>query len=571
MDRVVRQMAADGLSAQKSKLLANSTADPRGEGNKRQSQAERLVKLALELFEIARSDLDEPFALRKQGPQIALMFRGSRDALRATLAREFRRATGTTPRASALADALTTLQGEALDADPRAVHLRVAAHDGSIVLDLGRRDGRVVLIRPGAWEVMDSSPLIFRRTALTGELPMPERATNILMLRDLLNVTDETWPLVLGWLIAAFLPGIAHPILMLGGEQGSGKTTAAKVLCAVVDPSPAPVRSQPGDPEEWAIAAAGSWVVAIDNVSNITGWWSDCLCKAVTGDGLVRRKLYTDSELAVLAFRRVVALTSIDAGALRGDLGDRVLLADLEPIDESCRRSEAELEISFRRMHARILGALLDLLAAVLVELPGVNPGRLPRMADFARVLAALDKVLGSSALDRYLRQRGRVVTEVLDADPVAVAIQTLADAGEWRGTQSDLLKRITPTECPRPNDWPKNPRALTSRLRRVAPGLRQIGIQILIREERSARGRIVEIRPREKAAEQPPLPSQHSCSREGRHDDWGDGRDDHIRAVTVAYGMFHRGSAGSDDSDGPLPNPCDGRTGGERSDVERF
>jgi phage/plasmid primase-like uncharacterized protein len=537
--------------------------------NKAERQAERLVRLALELFEINRSDLDEPFALKRHGPQIALMFRGSRDALRATLAREFRRRTGSTPNAAALADALTALQGEALESEPRSVHLRVADHHGGVVLDLGRQDGRAVLIRASNWEMLERSPVIFRRTALTGELPLPEHGGSIEMLRDLLNVADETWPLVLAWLVAAFLPSVAHPILMLGGEQGSGKTTAAKFLGAVVDPSPAPVRSQPSDSEGWAIAASGSWVVTIDNVSTIPGWLSDSLCKAVTGDGLVRRKLYTDSDLAVLAFRRVVALTSIDAGALRGDLGDRILLADLEPIHESRRRSETELEQTFERMRARIFGALLDLLVAVLAELPGVNVGRLPRMADFARVLAALDKVLGSNALDYYRQQRGRVVADVLDADPVAVAIQTLAEATPWSGTQGELLKRITP-DGSRPDGWPKNARALTSRLRRLSPGLRQIGVRILIPQERTARGRIIEIWP-EVAAEQSSQASQQSLSDERSSDDHGDGRDDRAKAVTIGAAAIQRGSDGNDGSDGVSPSVSNAGRVVEQANLERF
>src|SRR5471032_681810 len=94
----------------------------RGDGNEEKSRgpstAERLVRLALELFEIGRTTTDEPFAIPKRGPRIAMMFRGSRDALRATLAREFRKREKKTPNAASLADALTTLQGEALDADP---------------------------------------------------------------------------------------------------------------------------------------------------------------------------------------------------------------------------------------------------------------------------------------------------------------------------------------------------------------------------------------------------------------------------------------------------------------------
>ncbi len=114
-------------------------------------------------------------------------------------------------------------------------------------------------------------------------------------------------------------------------------------------PSPAPVRAAPRHVEDWAVGAAGSWVVAVDNLSYIAPWFSDALCRASTGDGLVKRVLYTDADLSVLAFRRCVILTSIDAGALRGDLADRMLLVDLEPIGAADRRTDADLDRACRK------------------------------------------------------------------------------------------------------------------------------------------------------------------------------------------------------------------------------
>ena len=456
--------------------------------NEKVKQADQLVTLALDLFEIRISDLSEPFAVRRDRPGIALMFKGARDALRSTLAKEFRQRHGKTPSATALADAMMALQGEALDADPEPVHLRVARHGDGIVIDLGRQDGQVVLVRPASWEVLDRSPVIFRRTVLAGELPLPERGGDVEQLHDLLNVNTDTFPLVLAWLVASYLPNIAHPVLMLGGEQGSGKTSVVCCIGSLIDPSPAQVRSQPNDPEGWCMAASGSWLVAVDNVSVIKGWWSDCLCKAVTGDGWVRRKLYTDSDLAVLAFRRVVALTSIDAGALRGDLGDRILLADLDPIPASRRRSETELGEAFGRARPLMLGAVLDLLGKVLAALPQVRLKELPRMADFAKVVAALDDIRGTNALDLYLHQGDRVVREVLEADAVAGAITSL---GNFTGTAAELLRAIAP-EPRAPQGWPTNPRALVARLKRLVPALRQTGIRVHF--SRTNRARTIEI-----------------------------------------------------------------------------
>ena len=40
---------------------------------------------------------------------------------------------------------------------------------------------------------------------------------------------------------------------------------------------------------------------------------------------MLRRELYTNSDVAVLAFRRVIASTGIDPGLLAADLADRML------------------------------------------------------------------------------------------------------------------------------------------------------------------------------------------------------------------------------------------------------
>jgi len=446
------------------------------------AQAEAIVRLALERYRLGQTDTGEPFAVARKGPNLARVFRGGREAFRAALARDYRRAYNRTANASALADALTTLEGEGLDTTPEAVGLRVAEHNGGIILDLGDTKGQAVIVRPGGWEIVSPSPILFRRTALTSALPVPEPGGSLTDLRSLLNLSEDTWPLVRGWLVAALLPLMPHPILLLGGEQGTGKSTAARMLVNLIDPSPAPLRSEPRDPEAWALAAAGSWAVAVDNVSRIPGWWSDALCRAVSGDGWVRRRLYTDGDLSVVAFRRVVILTSIDAGAMRGDLGDRLLLADLSRISEADRKTEADLDRNYAEIRTRVLGGLLDLLATVLARPPKTHVPGLPRMADFARVLAALDDADGADglALGLYRAQAGRVAGEVLEADAVAVAILSLLDrtGGQWEGTTAELLQAIRPADK-FPHGWPETARALAGRLKRLTPALRAASVEV--------------------------------------------------------------------------------------------
>ena len=76
---------------------------------------------------------------------------------------------------------------------------------------------------------------------------------------------------------------------LMTGLQGAGKSMVARFIVSMLDPSPAPLRSEPRDVEGWSVAASGSWIVALDNLSHLPAWFQDCLCRAYSGDGLVRR------------------------------------------------------------------------------------------------------------------------------------------------------------------------------------------------------------------------------------------------------------------------------------------
>lgn len=453
------------------------------------SQANRLAALALERYRIGRTDSDEPFATLKDGPSIVRLLRSDDgDALKSELARDYFRLNHKVASGVGLDEALRVLQGMANEAEREPVALRLARHADAIVLDLGDATGRAVVVTPGGWSIVDRAPVLFRRSALTGALPAPVRGGSLDSLRRLLNVNDETWSLILGWLVGAFLPDIPHPIARIGGMQGVGKSTAAAILRSLVDPSPATLCAPPRDPEDWMVMASASWVPTLDNVSDISEWWSDALCRAVTGDALVRRRRYSDSAATVLSFRRVVVLTSIDAGAIRGDLGDRLLLLDLLPIDGKQRRYDAEIRKEADRLRPEILGAVLDLLTRTLEELPRVELAERSRLADFERVLAAVDRVLGSNALAVYRRQRDRIAEEVVASDPVAERVlQFLQSRGEWSGNAMELLAALAVRRPPK--GWPQGPRGLSAAIRRAMPALARVGVVIEPPTEREPGG----------------------------------------------------------------------------------
>ncbi len=57
----------------------------------------------------------------------------------------------------------------------------------------------------------------------------------------MLGLDDDASKLAIGWLVGCFMPEGPYPILVLSGEQGSGKTTLTRMCRRLVDPNASPV------------------------------------------------------------------------------------------------------------------------------------------------------------------------------------------------------------------------------------------------------------------------------------------------------------------------------------------
>ena len=440
--------------------------------------ADRLVVLALEIYEPGISDDGTTFLVEVDGPQVAHRISAG-GPLEKRLAAEFwDRFEGAVPSKSALIDALAVLEGMAHRAKPVKVYRRIAQVGETIFLDLGDPVGHTVEITASGWRILSKSPVLFWRSKLSGVLPVPESGGSIDELRPLLNCDDDQFLLVIGWCVSYFHESLQQPVLGVFGEHGTAKTTLAGIIVDLTDPSPARLTSPSRSARDWSVHASNRQVIVVDNVSEISQTESNYWCRAVTGEAFATRQLWTDGEVYFMAFRRSLIITGIGP-RLRGDLADRTLRIDLAPIDSGRRKSQTEIQATFEKMWPKLLGALLDLVAASLGHIGQVGLLDLPRMADHALVLGALDLAIpGSGYLDSFARAADRILVETIDDDEVAAAVLDFAiREGHWSGTATVLYTRISPRKPAR--GWPRTPQHLSRRLGEAAPGLRTVGVDI--------------------------------------------------------------------------------------------
>jgi hypothetical protein len=184
-------------------------------------------------------------------------------------------------------------------------------------------------------------------------------------------------------------PREPYPILVVNGEQGSGKSVFCRMLRSLVDPRAAPIGTVPKNDRDLIVSAVNSWVLAFDNLSAIPEWLSDALCRLATGGGFATPMLHTDHDEMIFEGQRPVLFNGIPLLTDRADLADRAVTINLRAIPDHERQPEDVLWEAFERTRPRILGALLDAVSAAQWHISQVKLDRPPRMADFVKWVTA--------------------------------------------------------------------------------------------------------------------------------------------------------------------------------------
>jgi len=409
------------------------------------------------------------------------------------------------PSSETIASALNVLKAMAYRGEERVLYSRIAPYlrfgvEKTIWIDLCDERWHQILVTNKGWEVHSNDTPLFRRYRHQQPLPTPEKGGQVHDLLKYVNIDDPTQQMLyLVWIVSCFIPDISHTILSVHGAQGTGKTLLHELAKNLIDPSIMLPAALPSDQKELIQVLDHHYCVFFDNVSYLSQDISDSLCRAVTGGGFSKRKLWTDDEDIIFSFKRCLGLNGINIPAERGDLIERCLSLELSPITEEDRRGRNEILEAFDQNAGKILGAILDTVSMALAIYPEINLDGLYRMADFTKWGYVIAQALGYNPED-FLEAYGDNLNEgSIDAVAHSVVgdIVKLFMIGRKHETWEDEPMKLYEAfhEVARKNNistnqrsYPKSATRLSRELNRLSADLMKLGYTVTRRKSNGVR-----------------------------------------------------------------------------------
>jgi hypothetical protein len=247
--------------------------------------------------------------------------------------------------------------------------------------------------------------------------------------------------------------------------------------------------SIPDDKNEMAQQLMHHYVCYYDNLTKLADWQSNQLCRAATGAGDSKRKLFSNDEDILYEYIRATGFSGIYLVATQADLLSRGLIIKYNTIPDKYLRDILEVKAKFNKMLPQLLGFLFDIMVKVLRYkkthhdvIRDIKPS--PRMVDFAQVTELALRFIGykkNQFIDAYNENVNLQTEAAIDGNPLGIAIKAfMSDKKKWNGTASDLLAELEflaseLTIDTRDELWPKAPHALSRRLTEMEGHLKNL------------------------------------------------------------------------------------------------
>jgi len=455
------------------------------ENDKKKSQSTLMIEIGEQGYLFHDDNMDAYAEFERDGIKSTMAIRSKE--FTEFLSHELYLLTAKGANAPAITDAKNTLEAKSKYNGNQAVTaVRALNFENNVLIDTGCSQRRVIQINANGWNYTNNSPVKFVRKRGMTALPQPSTYGDIRLIEKYLNVSVNELPLIYAWLFCALAGVKPFPILILQGEQGTGKSTTSRVLRALVDPSSVPLRSPPKNVRDLLVSAGNNHVVTLDNLSGLNAELSDCLCRLSTGGGIDLRALFTDGEQYLADIQRPLLINGIDDIATRPDLAERAFVINLPVINSKHRRSEKEFWESFNQDSTKIFTGLLNGIFSGLRHVNDIVLIEKPRMADVAIWATACERELGMEGqfLAAHTKNQHNAIQAGIEASPVGTAIMELmSNRDSWTGTPTDLLNKleqIAGDRQVRSKAWPQSTKGLNNIIKRLTPNFRKLEIEII-------------------------------------------------------------------------------------------
>ena len=310
------------------------------------------------------------------------------------------------------------------------VYTRVAQVDDAIWYDLGGDDWEAIKITPGKVETVKleiDSPMFRRPNSVYEQvLPVYDPSRNALEeFAEFLKIQDKI--VFKANLVMSFFEDVSTPMMILGGEAGSFKTTITSFIKRLIDPS-GPTKDDnifalQESHDDLIIFMDKRFVPAFDNVGMLKDDISDIFCRAVTGGANQKRQLYSDDDEVLFSYKRKIIMNGIDINPEQTDFLSRMITY---PRNQEVKKiSDKQLEKKFTELAPLVLGQIFHVISKVIGQKPQIEPKY--RLTDFEEIGDLIAKELGVEDFqDIYIAKRAEVDNMGMENHPILLALDDL-------------------------------------------------------------------------------------------------------------------------------------------------
>lgn len=347
---------------------------------------------------------------------------------------------------------LNLIEIECFDSEKKIkLNHRIYAENGLLIYQLNTNTS--VWIEDGDCCLVETPEFLFDaggdfQNQVEPDLTVPAKKL-LPYIRKHFNVRNEDDAILLTILIVSSMLGMGfnHPVILIQGEKGSGKSECLKKIEMIVDPKAAGICTYTNSKEAIVLRLSNSYLTCFDNVSFIPKPISDLFCSAVTGACDTTRKLYTDTEERILNLHSIIAMTSINGVARSADLIDRSCLVMLNRFEKSEIKTEANVMTSFKKDLSSLLGAIFNTIAIVLNDRKKVKANEKIRLADFHVKSIKIGRALGieeDRITEILFQNRMELSLNILESSSIAICMRILMeDVIEYKDTPTNCLRQL--------------------------------------------------------------------------------------------------------------------------------